>query len=173
VVAAAVAGVLLFVHPGSSAAPNPTPTSAPPPSGKLVAQYDYRFTAPSGWSQSGGDAGQLKVQIAPAGSASATQSIYVQEFRLSYDSTANRSLAVGQLRQLVTNNGYQDFNSNLSYAGRTVVHYRELAGQVTVDWYVLFQGAVQVSVGCQYPNGAAATIDAACQQVVSGMIITN
>jgi molecular chaperone DnaK len=174
VVAAAVAGVLVFVHPGSSAAPRPTSTPAgPTASGKLVAQYDYRFTAPPGWSQSGGDAGQLKVQIAPGGSATATQSIYVQEFRLTYDSTANRALAVNQLQQLVNNNGYQGFNSQMIYGGKTVIYYRESAGTLTVDWYVLFQGAVQVSVGCQYPNGAAATIDAACRQVVSGMIITS
>jgi type VII secretion-associated protein (TIGR03931 family) len=181
VVAAAVAGVLVYLHPGSPATPNPSPTtgstagstSGPAQPGKLVAQYDYRFTAPSGWSQSGGDASQLKVQVAPGGSATAPQAIYVQEFRLTYNSTTNRSLAVGQLRQLVNNNGYQDFNSNLNYAGRTVVYYRELAGEQTVDWYVLFQGTVQVSVGCQYPNGSAGGIDTACRQVVNTMIVTS
>ena len=164
VVAIAVAGVLVFVHPFSA------PAAAP--SGKVVAEYDYRFTAPSGWSQSGGSDAQLEVQIAPGGSATATQSIYVAEFRLNYDSTANRALAVSQLRQLVSNNGYQDFNSQISYAGRTVVYYRESQGSSTVDWYVLFQGKVQVSVGCAYPNGNQAMIDAACQQVVSGMNIS-
>ena len=166
VVAVAVAGVLVFVHPFSSAAPTPAPT------GKVVAEYDYHFTAPSGWSQSGGSDAQLEVQIAPGGAANAPQSIYVAEFRLNFDSTANRAQAVTQLRQLVANNGYQDVNSQMNYAGRTVVYYRESQGATTVDWYVLFQGKVQVSVGCAYPNGAATTIDAACQQVVSGMNIS-
>jgi type VII secretion-associated protein (TIGR03931 family) len=164
VVAAAVAGVLVFVvHPGSSA--------APPPAGKVIAEYDYRFTAPTGWAQSGGDDTQLKVQVAPGGSPNSPQSIYVAEFRLNFDSTANRSVAVDQLRQLVTGKGYQDFNSQMNYADRTVVYYRELDSGSTVDWYVLFQGRVQVSVGCQYPNGAEGAIDASCRQVVGGMII--
>lgn len=165
VLAIAAAGVLVFVHPFSSAAP-------PAPAGKVVAQYDYRFTAPPGWAQSGGNDAQLEVQVAPGGSANSPQSIYVAEFRLNYDSTSNRTLAVSQLRQLVDNNGYQDFNSTMNYAGRTVVYYRESHGSSTVDWYVLFQGKVQVSVGCAYPNGDAATIDAACRQVVGGMIIS-
>ncbi|HEY4457096.1 MAG TPA: type VII secretion-associated protein [Pseudonocardiaceae bacterium] len=166
VAAVAVAGVLVFVHPFSSAAP--TPAS----SGKVVAEYDYRFTAPPGWSQSGGSDAQLEVQIAPGGAANAPQSIYVAEFRLNFDSTANRAQAVTQLRQLVDNNGYQDFNSQMNYAGRTVVYYRESHGASTVDWYVLFEGKVQVSVGCAYPNGQAAQLDAACRQVVSGMNIS-
>lgn len=166
VAAVAVAGVLVFVHPFSSASPTPAPT------GKVVAEYDYRFTAPSGWSQSGGSDTQLEVQIAPGGAANAPQSIYVAEFRLNFDSTANRAQAVTQLRQLVANNGYQDFNSHMNYAGRAVVYYRESHGTSTVDWYVLFEGKVQVSVGCAYPNGQAAAVDAACRQVVSGMNIS-
>jgi type VII secretion-associated protein (TIGR03931 family) len=79
---------------------------------------------------------------------------------------------VSQLRQLVENNGYQNFNSQINYAGRTVVYYRESQGSSTVDWYVLFQGKVQVSVGCAYPNGGSAEIDAACRQVVGGMNIS-
>jgi molecular chaperone DnaK len=165
-VAVAVAAVLVFTHPWSSA-------STPPPAGKVIAEYDYRFTAPSGWAQSGGDDTQLKVQVAPGGSPNSPQSIYVAEFRLNFDSTANRSLAVDQMRQLVTDKGYRDFNSQLNYAGRTVVYYRELDSGSTVDWYVLFQGRVQVSVGCQYPNGAGAAIDAACRQVVGGMLISS
>ncbi len=164
--AVAVAGVLVFVHPWSSAAPQPAPT------GKVIAEYDYRFTAPSGWAQSGGDDTQLKVQVAPDGSPNSPQSIYVAEFRLDFDSTANRAQAVDQLRQLVTNKGYQDFNSNLNYGSRTVVYYRESDSGSIVDWYVLFQGRVQVSVGCQYPNGGAATIDAACRQVVGDLVIS-
>jgi type VII secretion-associated protein (TIGR03931 family) len=166
VAAVAVAGVLVFVHPFSSASPTPAST------GKVVAEYDYRFTAPSGWSQSGGSDTQLEVQIAPGGAANAPQSIYVAEFRLNFDSTTNRAQAVTQLRQLVANNGYQDFNSQMNYAGRAAVYYRESHGTSTVDWYVLFEGKVQVSVGCAYPNGQAATVDAACRQVVSGMNIS-
>ena len=137
-----------FAHPFSSAAPTPAPA------GKVIAEYDYRFTAPPGWSQSGGSDAQLEVQIAPGGTANAPQSIYVAEFRLNFDSTANRAQAVTQLRELVDSNGYQDFNSQLNYAGRPVVYYRESHGDSTVDWYVLFEGKVQVSVGCAYPNGA-------------------
>jgi molecular chaperone DnaK len=166
VAAVVVAGVLVFVHPFSSADPTPAP------SGKVVAEYDYRFTAPPGWSQSGGSDAQLEVQIAPGGAANAPQSIYVAEFRLNFDSTANRAQAVTQLRQLVANNGYQDFNSRMNYAGRTVVYYRESHGASTVDWYVLFEGRVQVSVGCAYPNGQGAQFDAACGQVIGGMAIS-
>jgi type VII secretion-associated protein (TIGR03931 family) len=167
VVIVAVAAVLVFANPFSSSA-------APPPAstGKVVAEYDYRFTAPSGWSQSGGSDAQLEVRIAPGGSANGPQSIYVAEFRLNFDSSTNRALAVSQLRQLVANNGYQDFNSQMNYANRSVVYYRESQGTSTVDWYVLFQGKVQVSVGCAYQNGGSAAIDAQCRQVVGGMNIS-
>jgi type VII secretion-associated protein (TIGR03931 family) len=164
-VVVAVAAVLVFVHPFSSAAP-------PAPAGKVIAEYDYRFTAPTGWAQSGGSDAQLEVRIAPGGSATAPQSIYVAEFRLNFDSGTNRAQAVSQLRQLVANSGYQDFNSQMNYANRSVVYYRESQGTSTVDWYVLFQGKFQVSVGCSYPNGASAAIDAQCRQVVGGMNIS-
>jgi type VII secretion-associated protein (TIGR03931 family) len=167
VVVVAVAGVLVFTHPF---APTPSPPQAP--AGKVVAEYDYRFTAPTGWAQSGGSDAQLEVRIAPGGSTGAAQSIYVAEFRLNFDSSTNHALAISQLRQLVDNNGYQDFNSQVNYASRSVVYYRESQGTSTVDWYVLFQGKVQVSVGCAYPNGASAAIDAQCRQVVGGMNIS-
>jgi hypothetical protein len=37
---------------------------------------------------------------------------------------------------------------------------------------VLFQGKVQVSVGCQYPTQDQVAVTQACQQVVSGLTIT-
>jgi hypothetical protein len=56
-----------------------------------------------------------------------------------------------------------------------VIHYRQALPNkdATVDWYVLFQGRTQVSVGCQHENagGGADAVAAACETIVSTVTI--
>ncbi|QUQ70674.1 Chaperone protein DnaK [Kutzneria sp. CA-103260] len=142
------------------------------PDGKPVAQYDYRFTAPPGWSQVGGDASHREVQLKPDGSTSQNL-IDVQERALNYDATAQRDLAVSQVRAAVAAGGsaYAGFADNVSFGGKDVLYYNEQRDGASVDWYVVLKGKAQVSVGCQYPAGGKDAVQAACEQVVSTLAV--
>ncbi|HWE90216.1 MAG TPA: type VII secretion-associated protein [Pseudonocardiaceae bacterium] len=171
-----VAAVILFVtisQPGvgKSATPGPAPTPAPTSAPAYLAQYDYRFPLPDGWSQAGSDPSNRGTGITPQNAPSSYDEIYVEEFLLDNDATANRSVTVDDLRKKVQGAGGQGFDASARYAGRTVVAYQLAGNGFVVDWYVLFQGKIQVSVGCQYPPGTKSNIDSACQQVVSGTAI--
>ena len=142
------------------------------PDGKAVAQYDYRFTAPPGWSQTGGDASSREVQLKPDG-ATGKDLISVQERALTYDATAQRDLAISQVRSAVEQAGsdFSDFSDAASFAGQDVLYYRERVDGASVDWYVVLKGKAQVSVGCQYPPGDKDSVLAACQQVVRTLAV--
>ncbi|MEU5691296.1 type VII secretion-associated protein [Actinosynnema sp. NPDC020468] len=150
---------------------DPVPSA---PQGKAVAQYDYSFTAPPGWQQSGGDAATRKVQLKPDDPPSPTDLIAVQEQKLTYDATADRAKAESELRTAYDQGrGLSDFDPAADFAGKRVVHYVERTASATIDWYVLFQGRVQVSVGCQYPGDGRDRVRAACEQVVGTLTVTS
>jgi type VII secretion-associated protein (TIGR03931 family) len=154
---------------------NPGAASSAPNSatGKPVAVYDYSFSAPADWEQSGGDPKTRKVQLRPQGSSAGQDIVAVQEQKLSYDATADRNRAVAELRT-----GYDkganlaDFDPAAKFAGKDVVYYRERPTGVTIDWYVLFQGDAQVSVGCQYTQAGEQRVRSACEQIVRTMALT-
>jgi len=172
VVVLAVTGTLIFTRSGSNTAAGTTATtSAPATSTRQLAQYEYSFPLPANWAQSGGDATKLEVEITPADSPDGTVAIFVAETRLGYDSTADRQRAIGELRPQVTTAGYLGFDPQAQYAGRTVAYYQQPGNGTTVEWYVLFQGTVQVSIGCRHPANGEAAVRSACQQVVAGMSI--
>jgi molecular chaperone DnaK len=143
------------------------------PDGPIIAQYDYRFTVPDGWKHVGGDAEQREAQIAPGGDISGGEKITVQERLLSYDSDGDRDRAFRQLRADYENAGanFSGLDESASFAGRDVVYYRERSRSSTVDWYVLFKGTAQVSIGCEYTEADQISIVRACEQVVSTMTI--
>lgn len=141
-------------------------------SGQQIAQYDYRFDVPEGWNQTGGDAAQRKVRIEPEGGPGSA-AIVVQEFKLVYDSDQSRDRAVRELRTQVENAGFRDFQAETSFGGKDVVHYRQdNSDGTTVDWYVLFRGTTQVSVGCQYDRDGRSDVYEACDQVVRSLDVT-
>ncbi|AHI01540.1 type VII secretion-associated protein [Kutzneria albida] len=143
------------------------------PSGKQIAQYDYQFTAPVGWSQVGGDATKREVQITPDAAPSGDDLIAVQELALTYDSSGQRDRAVREIREAVQGAGsaFSGFADRVSFAGRDTVYYRQQRGGAMVDWYVVLKGKAQVSVGCQYTDAGRDKVQAACQQVVSGLTV--
>ncbi|MCG8916647.1 type VII secretion-associated protein [Actinokineospora sp. PR83] len=144
--------------------------------GRVIAQYEYRFALPEGWTQTGGDPGLLRTEIRPADDTGGGDAVLVEEKRLSFDSGAERSRAVDKLRSDYEAGGDQftDFADATRFADRDVVHYREQldAESATVDWYVLFQGAAQVSVGCQYTDEGRDRVARACDAVVRSMVVT-
>jgi type VII secretion-associated protein (TIGR03931 family) len=162
------AGALVYANRGQA---TQRAVLTPPPGEQLISQYDYRFNTPKGWSESASNAPNLEVQITPANAPTGGDAIYVREFRLSYDSTKDRDRAVNELRPGVAEAGYLNFTPSLAFASRTVAYYQQPGNDATVDWYVLFQGTVQISVGCQYPTVDQATVTRACQQVVGGITI--
>jgi type VII secretion-associated protein (TIGR03931 family) len=167
-VVGAVVGFLVSRHGGAGTT---EAAQVNPPAGEhLISQYDYRFTTPKGWAESASNAPDLEVQISPVNVIS-NDAIYVREYRLSYDSTKDRARAVSELQPEVFQAGYLNFTSSLTFANRMVAYYQQPGNDATVDWYVLFQGKVQVSIGCQYPDADLAKVQRACEQVVAGITI--
>jgi len=172
--AAAIATVLVIVlnqgnEPRSGANTAPTTTT---PVGRLIAQYEYQFTLPTDWLQTGGDASQLRTEVKPADAQNGDDLVLVQQIRLSFDSDADRERAVSKLRTEFNKAGpnFTSFDEKASYAGRDVIHYRQALPNkdATVDWYVVFQHDTQVSVGCQHENSGSrdADVAAACEMIV-------
>jgi len=179
-VAAAIAIVLVIVltsgnevRPQATPAPN-TATS----NGRLIAQYEYQFTIPTGWLQTGSDATQLRTEVKPADAQTGDDLVLVQQIRLSFDSTADRSRAVDKLRTEFNAAGetFTGFDDKATYAGRDVIHYQQALPNkdATVDWYVIFQRNTQVSVGCQHKNsgGEGEEVSTACEMIVRTLRIT-
>jgi molecular chaperone DnaK len=168
-VGAATGGIVVYAHRGDA---TQRAVSTPPPGEQLIAQYDYRFTTPRGWAETASNASDLEVRITPTNAPTGEDAIYVREFRLSYDSTKDRQRAVTELRPGVADAGYLNFKPSLRFANRDVAYYQQPGNDATVDWYVLFQGPVQVSIGCQYPTVDQTAVTTACQQVVGAITIT-
>lgn len=150
--------------------PETRPTSEPSMPSRVIAQYEYQFALPDGWLQTGGDPDRLRTELKPEGGETGDDRVLVEEIRLSFDSTDDRSRAVDKLRSDFDRAGetYEDFDEEASFAGRDVIRYRERLSGATVDWYVLFDGHTQVSIGCQYATGGDARdqVAAACESVV-------
>lgn len=174
VLAAAIAIVLVVVLSQTNS-PNPRANPAPTtsaPQGRLIAQYEYQFTLPTDWLQTGGDASQLRTEVKPADAQAGDDLVLVQQIRLSFDSDSDRARAVDKLRTEFDNAGpnFTDFDDSATYAGRKVIHYQQALPNkdATVDWYVVFQHSTQVSVGCQHENAGSRDRDvaAACDMIV-------
>jgi len=176
---AAIASVVVLVL-GNTAAPRPraTPTSTSAPSGRVIAQYEYQFALPDGWLQTGGDPGKLRTEVKPTDGQDGDDVVFVEQIRLSFDSTADRGRAVDKLRGDFESAGtaFSGFDDAASFAGRDVIHYQQSLPNkdATVDWYVLFGGNTQVSVGCQHKNGGTRTdaVTTACETIVRTVTIT-
>ncbi|MGH3858100.1 type VII secretion-associated protein, partial [Actinokineospora sp.] len=141
----------------------------------VIAQYEYRFTRPDGWIQTGGNPGLLRTEIKPVGAERGDDLVLVEEKRLVFDSDTDRARAVDKLRKDFESGGaeFSDFDDKATFGGREVVNYRERLDrkEATVDWYVLYQGKAQVSVGCQYTESGRDKVRGACESVVRTMAI--
>ncbi|MFT7836452.1 type VII secretion-associated protein [Saccharothrix sp. BKS2] len=176
VVLAAVGGSVAYaLSRGEDGTPGPATTgsSTSAAGGRAIAQYDYSFTAPAGWEQTGGQVETRKVLLEPASGGAGPEAIAVQEQKLDYDSSTDPDRARSELRALYDRGtGLSGFDASATFAGKDVVHYRETAGATTIDWYVLFQDSFQVSVGCQYPADGRERVRPACEQVVRTLTVT-
>jgi molecular chaperone DnaK len=146
--------------------------------GERIADYHYRFTAPDGWRRSGGDQRARQVELGPADASAQPDRIFVTESELSYDADADRGRAVDELRAQYDGRragtapaAVDGFDPSASFAGRDVLYYSEMVGAGTVDWYVLFGGRYQVSVGCRHDEAGAQRVRAACDHVVRTLAV--
>jgi molecular chaperone DnaK len=153
--------------------PNP-PADDLPAGTRPIAQYEYRFALPSGWTHTGGDPDKRRTEVRPAGAEQGLDRILVDETRLAFDSDADRARAADRLRTDFDNAGdsFVGFEDNVRYAGRDVIHYQERLEQATVDWYVVFKSHTQVSIGCQYTESGRDQVRSACETVVRTVTIT-
>jgi type VII secretion-associated protein (TIGR03931 family) len=63
------------------------------------------------------------------------------------------------------------FADATTFAGKSVVHYREEVNGAAVDWYIQFARRAQVSVGCQATEAGKTQVRAACEQIVRSLVI--
>ncbi|MFD4644083.1 type VII secretion-associated protein [Lentzea sp. NPDC058436] len=153
----------------------------PAPTGAQIAVYDYSFTRPDGWEQTGGAAANRQVLLQPierknSDSKQPEARIAVQEQTLEYNSDRDRTRALNELK-----NTYQQrkdkgdevdaFAEDTTFAGKSVVHYREVVESTEVEWYIQFAGEAQVSVGCQATEVTKGQVRAACEQIVRSLVI--
>jgi molecular chaperone DnaK len=142
-----------------------------------IAQYHYRFAVPDGWERSGGTQAIRQVELGPVDSTVSPDHIYVKETELSYDADADRDRAVGELRTAYDDqrasgqSAFEGFDDSASFAGRDVLHYAETVEAGIVEWYVLFGGRYQVSVGCQHDDVGVERVRAACERVVRSLSV--
>jgi len=141
--------------------------------GAVVTEYHYRFSVPDGWERSGGDQSVRRTDLGPADASARPDQIFVTETELSYDVDADRGRAVDELRAKY--DGRRDavdpptldgFDEQASFAGRDVLYYSEVVSVGTVDWYVVFGGRYQVSVGCRHDEAGKQRVRTACERVV-------
>jgi type VII secretion-associated protein (TIGR03931 family) len=164
-VGVAVGGVLIAVN-GDGA----------PTAGRTFSQYDYHFSTPSDWSQTGDNAAAKQVVVRPADAQTGNDLVVAQEIDMDFDATADRQQLVDFLQGVAKKSTiYSQFNSDTTYAGRQVISYLETKEAATVDWYVVAQGKVRVHVGCQYATASPQhdRVASACEQVVRTLAIGN
>ncbi len=167
VVAAVVGGVLFAVNSGEDE-----------PEGRALAQYDYRFIAPMDWTQTDDRVADRQVVIHPSDSLTGDDLVVAQEYVMNYDATVDRQKLVDDLSKSAAedpNQKYSGYNGSATYAGKTVIYYRETKPKARVDWYVVAQGKIRVHIGCQYGTGSPLEqrVSAACEQVVKTMAVVN
>ncbi|MEU0884514.1 type VII secretion-associated protein [Lentzea sp. NPDC005914] len=151
------------------------------PPGNQIAVYDYSFTRPDGWEQTGGVAPDRQVLLQPidrktAQPDSPVDRIAVQEQTLLYDSGVDHPRAVKELqnqydKRKEDGDKVSGFAEATTFAGKSVVHYREEVSGAAVDWYIQFAGRAQVSVGCQATEAGQAGVRTACEQIVRSLVI--
>lgn len=174
----AVAGAVVLLLVGGVAAlalttagdPAGSDNSETSPRARHVARYGYQFDYPVGWRQGGGDPKLWETRIRPPDSAASTV-VSVRAGEPGYDVQAQRERSVRDLRRrydrkIAEGAPFSGFEASATFAGRRVVHYRQQLPKASVDWYVVHDGPIRISVGCQYTPSTREPVAAACHQVV-------
>lgn len=171
-VAALAAGVLVVAGHALS----PAASTAPPPADGLLVQYDYSLQVPAGWRHTGGLPEHRRTLLTPADRPGGSDLISVEQTVLDYDTSAEPRRAADELRArydaaVASRAALEGFDSGATFAGRQVTTYRQrqLERDAVVDWYVIFDGSAQLSVGCQHTAAGAAAVGTGCEAVVASL----
>lgn len=176
-VAAIAVALVVVLGDNTDEPPKERAKTTPVQSSRMISQYEYEFELPEGWLQTGSDAETLRTEIKPSSAESGNDLVLVEQIRLAFDSTTDRPRAVTKLRDEFEAAGptFSGFEENVTFAGREVIHYRQRLEKVDarVDWYIVFQGHAQVSIGCQRATGGIGpkAVGAACQTVVRSLTV--
>lgn len=167
--AAALGGTVLLaaLHLlGTLAVPDPVDLPA-----GVLAQYGYRFAVPDGWAHTGGLPERRRSLLTPAGAPEGSDLIAVESTPLGYDAGAEPERAAAELRAEYDAAGpdLSGYEPGARVGGRDVTTYRERDGVTDVRWYVVLDGATQLSVGCRHTPAGRAAVLAACAQVVASV----
>jgi type VII secretion-associated protein (TIGR03931 family) len=170
VAGAGMVAALLAVG-GFVAPPRDPPVAGVVPAGVLV-QYGYRLDLPAGWEHSGGLPERRRVLLTPVAAPEGSDLIAVERTPLGYDSGAEPERVRAELlaeyeAAVAAGSRLSGYDPDARVAGRDGTAYRqEEAGATVVDWFVLLDGAAQLSVGCRYTPAHADAVRIACDRVV-------
>ncbi|MBT0566738.1 type VII secretion-associated protein [Williamsia sp. CHRR-6] len=94
--------------------------------------------------------------------------LIVRQFAVRLDSTlASVATSISNRIAQSASTAATEFSPSTTFAGRTVISYRETPGSgAPIRWYVVVGAALQVSVGCQ-PGSGGQQIDAECEKAVA------
>jgi type VII secretion-associated protein (TIGR03931 family) len=142
----------------------------------VLAQYDYELALPAGWRHTGGWPERRRTLLTPGPAPAGSDLISVEQTSLGYDSAAEpdrayRELRERYLREAAGGARLSGFTLSARFADREVIAYHQtqpLRG-ATVDWYVIFDRDLQLSVGCQHTPSGADAVRVACGRVVASL----
>ena len=144
--------------------------------GGTLAQYDYVARLPGGWRHTGGLAQRRRTVLTPAGHPEGSDLIAIEQTPLGYDSAAEPDRAFRELRdryrrEVAEGAELSDFTLATRVADRDVIAYRQRQPRLDaqVEWYVLFDGDAQLSVGCQHTATGLEAVRSACAEVLGSL----
>jgi type VII secretion-associated protein (TIGR03931 family) len=156
--------------------PPPAVPSEAAPAQQLI-QYGYVLDLPAGWAHTGGLPERRRSLLTPLAAPDGSDLISVELVPVGYDTGAELRRAHTELKAafdaaVADGAPLSGFADDASYAGRPVVVYQDSGDadvDVTVDWYVVLDGAAQLSVGCRHTGAGARDVAAACAAVVRSL----
>ena len=162
---------LFAIHPSATTGP-----ASRVGLGGVLAQYDYALVLPAGWRHSGGLPARRRTLLTPVDTPNGSALISVEQTLLGYDSVAEfdraRRELEGRFAEARAGGDHLDgFTVSAHVGGREVIAYRQHQPRTgaDVDWYVLFDGDSQLSVGCQHTYAAADAVRTACAEVLASL----
>jgi type VII secretion-associated protein (TIGR03931 family) len=171
--------LLVGVATGSVTAWNGEPAADPGPSPGVLVQFDYAVRVPPGWRHTGGMPERRRTLLTPDTAPAGSDLIVIEQTPLGYDSAAEPARADRELRDRFRAASASDPTMagpirRDTVSGRSVAAYRQVLPNAgaDVDWYVLFDRDVQLSVGCGHTPAGAAAVARACAGVVGSVART-
>lgn len=144
-----------------------------------VSEFGVRFERPSDWDPAV-DPPSETVTLRPDDEGD-RQVITVRRAALSFDGAAEPDRLLDAVRREMAAPGreFGQLEPDVTFAGRRLLHYDEYREDLaavpelsTVDWFVLAEGRVRVTVGCEWTEPAVRRVKDACTQVVGTLRIT-